>query len=90
MSELAWRILAIFLDRCEDGRFAHVYLPGWTIRKLLAADCSIDAATILHGHANAQNECERAMRELVDKGLIEQMPNLGERWRLVVKGEEQG
>jgi len=33
----------------------------------------------------AENEYEQALKELVDLDLVEEMPNLGERWRLVVK-----
>lgn len=88
MSELAWKILAILLDRGDNVR---THIAGWHLGKLLGGDAaSIQAAHVLHGGRHTQNKYERAMRELVGLGLIEEMSDLGERWRLVVKEEKQG
>ena len=90
MSKLAWRILAVLMEHCDAYGTWQGYLAGWTLGEQLGQSASeIQAARVLHGAAYTQNECERALRELVDKGLVEEMPNLGERWQLVVKGEQQ-
>lgn len=84
MSEDAWRIIALyFTGHGFQGGMRSI--AGWTMRKLLNADESIDAAQVLHGSELTQSKWECALRELVDMGLIEEDPNLGERWRLVVK-----
>ena len=93
MSEEAWRIIAAFFVGEGFNRFTQEgmlrSLAGWTLKKLLDTDESIDAAQVLHGGKHTQNKWERALRELVDLGLIEENPNLGERWRLVVKTPKQ-
>ena len=89
MSTLAWNILLVIWNYVRD--IQHGYIPGWTLGEILGGDAaSIQAAHVLHGSARTQNEYERALRELVDRGLVEEMPNLGERWRLVVREEQQG
>lgn len=76
MSELAWKILSILMERGS-------YMAGWTLGEKLGQDAStIQGAHVKHGIGN---EYEQALRELVTLGIVEEMPNLGERWRLVVK-----
>jgi hypothetical protein len=93
MSELAWKIIAAFFVGEGFNRFTQegmsCSLAGWTLKKLLDTDESIDAAQVLHGSELTQSKWECALRELVDLGLIEENPNLGERWRLVVKTSKQ-
>lgn len=85
MTPLAWRILALFIEQVQAiyGEFGRGYLATWHIcDKLEVPRMTIQAPTVLHGPGN---EYEHAMRELVDRGLIEEMPNLGERFHLIVK-----
>lgn len=90
MTPLAWRILALFVDQVQTarkGEYGYGYLATWHLcDRLNVPRMTIQAAHVLHGPGN---EYERAMRELVDRGLIEEMPNLGERFHLVVKEEKQ-
>lgn len=82
MSELAWRILAILIA-CSQEREWRGYMAGWTLGEKLGQS----ASTIQGAHVkyNTGNEYEKALHELVERGLVEEMPDLGERWRIVVK-----
>lgn len=85
MTPLAWRILALFIEQVQTiyGEYGRGYLATWHIcDKLEVPRMTIQAVSVLHGPSN---EYERAMRELVDHGLIVEMPTLGERFHLVVK-----
>jgi hypothetical protein len=81
LSALAWRILSILLKWKQAG-FAG--MPGWFIAEQLGTARSIKSARVKRFPVN---EYEAALRELVEKGLVEELPDLGERWRLVVKGD---
>ena len=61
------------------------YITSWHLGKALGGDAtSIQAADVLHGSEWAQHPYEQALRELVDMGIVEEVPNLGERWHLVI------
>jgi hypothetical protein len=79
MSKLAWRILAILLAHAQtrpDLGFA--YLAAWTIGERLG----LGAIEFMWQYP--QDEKDQAMRELIYKGLVEELPDLGQRYRLVV------
>lgn len=85
MSELAWQILAIFVQQtihAYQGDFTRGYIAAWTLGEHLGD------ATLINGvdvKIRPQNKYQRALRELIDKSLVEEMPELPERFRLVVK-----
>lgn len=89
MSEEAWQIIALYFTGGGYQEGVLRSFAGWTLKSMLNADESIDAAQVLHGGEFTQNKWERALRELVDLGLIEENPDLGERWRLVVKHKKK-
>ena len=81
MSEAAWKILTLFLENgWYDEKAKRRYFASWHFSKAL--DCKIDAANVKH---NPRNEYEQALHDLIDLGLVEEMPNLGERFHLIVK-----
>ena len=86
MTPLAWRILTLFIRQVQkacNSEYGRGYLAVWHLCDDLGIERNtIQAATVLH---HPGNEYELAMRELVDKGLIEEMPDLGERFHLIVK-----
>ena len=83
MSILAWRILALLVAHAQEGDWSGRYMAGWTLGERLGQSAStIQAASVKHGIGN---EYERALRELVVLGLVEEVPDLDERWQLVVK-----
>ena len=87
MSELAWRILAILIAHSQEREW-HGYMAGWTLGERLGQRAStIQGAHVKFG---VGNEYEQALRELVALGIVEEMPNLGERWRLVVNLAKKG
>ena len=80
LSERAQRILEILYDL--KGR----YIAGRTLGEQLGGTASsIQGASVLHGSEWTQNDYEKALRELVDLGVVEEVPHLSERWHLVVK-----
>jgi hypothetical protein len=82
MSEIAWRIVALFFEG-HGFQGGMRYIAGWTLGEMLGQDAAtIQAAHVRH---HPENKYEQAMKELVSLGLIEELPDLGERWRLVVK-----
>jgi len=91
MSPLALRVLDIFIDHAkgrnkdkEDWYEQPLgYIASWTLGEMLDGDATtIQAATV---HHNPGNEYEIALRELIDLGIVQEMPKLGERFELVVK-----
>lgn len=63
------------------------YIASWTLGEMLDGDpTTIQSATV---HHHPGNEYEIALRELIDLGLVREMPNLGERFELVVKESKQ-
>lgn len=79
LSENARRILTILYE-LKGG-----YITSWHLGKALGGDAtSIQAADVLHGSEWTQRAYEQALRELVDIGIVEEIPNLGERWHLVI------
>jgi hypothetical protein len=89
MSTLAWKILSLFVNQTErtyKGEYGRGYLACWSIRELLGTDEIFDSVGIKYaGSLYHTGKCELAMHELVTLGLIEEVPDLGERYRLVVK-----
>lgn len=97
MSPLAWRILMIFIDHAKqrnkneawyEGYLGHI--TGWDMNLILDGldiddNAQINGVSVKYPH----NDCQRAMKELIDAGLIREMPNLGERFELVVKETKQ-
>lgn len=93
MTPLAWHILMIFLDHAKQRNKREDwyndypgYIAGWTMNHHLEEqgiddDAKIDGVSVRYPH----NDSQRAMKELIDLGLIREMPNLGERFELVVK-----
>jgi hypothetical protein len=89
MSILAWRILALFIDhvqRLYKGEYGRGYIPAWTLGELLGQDASTIQA--VPTRISPRNEYEQALRELLDLGLVEELPMLHERFQLVVREEE--
>lgn len=90
MSPLAWRILMLFIDHAKQRSKKECwyedypgYIASWTLGEMLDGDATtIQSATV---HHNPGNEYEIALRELIDLGLVREMPNLGERFELVVR-----
>jgi len=91
MSPLALRILDIFINHAKvrNKNDEHWYenslgyIASWTLGEMLDGDATtIQAATV---HHNPGNEYELALRELIDLGLVREMPKLGERFELIVK-----
>lgn len=86
MSILAWHILYLFVSQTEKthkGEYGRGSIATWTLTNILnTGNETIDAA---HVKIYPQNKYEAALKELVDLGLVEEMPDLGERFRLVVK-----
>jgi hypothetical protein len=83
MSVLAWRILSVLVEHAAERDFESGYMAGWTLGKRLGGDASTIQAA--HVKFNTGNEYEKALHELVQLGIVEEMPDLGERWKLVVK-----
>jgi hypothetical protein len=85
MTELAWRILALFIEQTQhgyQGEWKRGYFAAWTLGEQLGGDATtIQGVTTKHHPRNAH---EKALRELIDLGIVEELPNLGERFRLVV------
>jgi len=86
MSTLAWHILYLFVSQTEKtyhGEYGCGYIATWSIANILnTGNETIDAAHVM---IYPENKYEAALKELVDLGLVEEMPDLGERFRLVVK-----
>ena len=80
LSEDAQRLLQLFYQL--KGQ----YIAGWTLGERMGTQDLIGAAHILSGYP--KNAAERAMCELVTQGIVEEMPDLGERWRLTPKGKK--
>jgi hypothetical protein len=86
MSVLAWKILALFVNDIAAvylGEYGRGYITAWTLGEKLGGD-----ATTINGvdvKIRPLNEYQRALRELIDLGLVEEMSELPERFRLVVK-----
>jgi hypothetical protein len=83
MSPLAWDILALFVSQTKKtyhGEWGHGYIASWTLGEILGG--KIDAAYV---KICPETPEEKALKELVDLGLVEEVPKLGERFRLVVK-----
>lgn len=79
LSENAQRILTILYE-LKGG-----YITSWHLGEALGGNAtSIQAADVLHGSKWTQHAYEQALRELVDIGIVEEVPNLGERWHLVI------
>ena len=87
MSIQAWKILSLFIKHTEtrfNGDYGRGYLACWHITEKLGVDVSLlNSIGVKRPHAD--NKLEQAMHELVQLGLIEEVPDLGERYRLVVK-----
>jgi hypothetical protein len=67
----------------KQHRGEYGYIAAWTLGEKLGGD-----ATTINGvdvKIRPQNEHQRALRELIDLGLVEEMAELPERFRLVVK-----
>jgi hypothetical protein len=90
MSPLAWRILALFIDhvqRIYKGEYGRGYIPAWTLGELVGGDAAtIQAVTTRLG---PRNEYEQALKELLDLGIVEELPMLHERFQLVVREQEK-
>lgn len=69
MSEAAWKILSLFLDGWNGKRRS--YFASWHLRDVLG--CQIDAANV---KIAPRNEYEQALHDLIELGLVEEMPNL--------------
>jgi hypothetical protein len=89
MSPLALRILDLFIDHAK-GRNNHKedwyeryqgYIAGWSLKKLLAPDANINGVDV---KIAPKNEYQRALRELIDLGIVQEKPDLPERFELVV------
>lgn len=80
MSIVAWKILAEFIRHFEQNNLN--YMPTWTLSKMLGTTETIEASSVKHCPTN---EYEAGLKELVDLGLIAEIPDLGERFKLVVK-----
>ena len=83
MTELAWRILALFVERTHNlhnDEWGRSYLAAWTLGTLLGGDAGTIQGVTTRIHP--RNVYEKALRELIDKGLVEEIPDLGERFRL--------
>jgi hypothetical protein len=84
LSEEAQQILHILYEM--KGR----YIAGWTLGERLGGTASsIQAANVLHGSKWTQGTYECALSELVRAGMAEELPDLAERWRLVVKPQPE-
>lgn len=86
MSPLAWRLLALFLEHVQhihSGDCRYGYIAAWNLGTSLGGDATTIQAVRVKIHPS--NEYEAALKELIDRGLVEEMPELGERFRLVVK-----
>jgi hypothetical protein len=91
MSPLALRILDLFIDHAKgrnknDERWYENslgYIASWTLSEKLGGTASMLDAVRVKIHP--ENEYEAALRELIDLGLIEEMKDLGCRFKLVVK-----
>lgn len=79
MSEAAWKILALFFADHKRNRPSY-YLASWHLKEALGVE--IDAA---HVKIAPRNEYEQALHDLIELGIMEEMPNLGERFHLIVK-----
>lgn len=89
MSPLAWKILSIIMnavkrDKDEPEQWTG-YIAGWSLNQLLGYEANINGVDVKYPH----NDCQRAMKELIDAGLIREKPDLPERFELVVKESKQ-
>ena len=90
MSPLAYQILALFIDhvqRVHHGEYGRGYIASWTLGEMLGLSASsIDAVRV---KIHPSNTHEKALKELVDHGIVEEVKDLGCRYRLVVKESEE-
>ena len=89
MSPLAYQILALFMghvQRVYKGEYGRGYIASWTLGELIADDAS--TIDVMHVKYKPENKYEAALKELVDHGIVEEMKDLGCRYRLVVKESE--
>lgn len=90
MTPLAWHILMLFIDHAKQRNKNECwynnypgYIASWTLGEMLGGTAStIDAIRV---KIHPQNELEAALKELVDKGLVEEMEDLHCRYKLVMK-----
>lgn len=90
MSPLAWKMLSVFIEQVNryykrefDGRG---YISAWSLCDMMCVGRgTIQGATVQHV---PQNEYEQALHDLIELGLVEEMTELPERFRLVVKEEQ--
>lgn len=80
LSDLAWHILRLFAQQTMDAQHHTGYLATWHITRAVpaAADLGVVCAHDTPGNA--------AMRELQSAGLVEELPDLAERYRLTALG----
>lgn len=75
MSKLAWAILKLLLN-ANAG-----YLASWHITAQLAEPSGEVEIHYRYPH----NDIDQAMQALIDAGLVEEMRDLGQRFRVIVK-----
>lgn len=90
MSPLAWRILSLFIDhvqRAYGGEYGRGYIAAWNLGEQLGGSAStINGVDVKIAPQNAE---QRALRELIVLGIVEEMKELPERFRLVVKSAKE-
>jgi hypothetical protein len=79
MSKLAWDILEILLRQ----RHISSYIAAWTLGEKLGGDASTIQA--IRTKIHPENDYERALKELLDLGIVKELEDLHERFMLVVK-----
>jgi hypothetical protein len=87
MSELAWRILLILLQFRETVHAT--YLASWTIAQALEIQDGV-SYPYEFSWQYPHMPIDYAIRELIDKGLVEDLLDLGSRFRLIVIEKEKG
>jgi len=85
MSPLAYRILAVFINhvqRCYQGEFGRGHLAAWTLSEMMGWETTAINGVDVKIHP--LNKEQKALRELIDHGIVEEIPELPERFRLIV------
>lgn len=78
MSKLAWEILRVILNYVHSDMSRH-YIATWTIAKDLGVDAGVFRTRL------PKTAYDEALNELVANKLVEELPDLGQRFRLIVR-----
>jgi len=81
MSEHAWRILSILLEARQKPDHTS-YLAGWHIADRLGVERSAFNTRI------PGTIYDEALGDLIEKGLVEELPDLRQRYRIVITAKE--